>query len=157
VTLVLELDSLAGLEGLIDWAESLRVPVQDEMAVRLSDIVLQNFGDDGIDRPVPWTPLGPGYALRKHGGDRTPREVLSGELRSSIDVELGNPEQSRVFTENEYASEQQWGHVWGDYAVPPRPFFPLIGDETDAVLTPYSESEVYLAAELAVSDALASL
>ena len=157
MSLTLELESLDALNGIAAWAESLRVPVQDAMAIRLSDIVLQNFGDDGIDRPIEWRQLGPGYALRYHEGDRTPREMLTGDLRSSIDVELGNPEQSKVFSHADYSGDQQWGSVWHVTAIPPRPFFPLLGDESQSTLTPYSESEVRAAAEQAIADALASL
>jgi phage gpG-like protein len=155
--LTLELDSLSGLDDLEQWAEKLRGPVQNAMAIRLSDIVLLNFGDDGVDRPIPWEPLGPLYAVKYHDGDRTPREVLTGDLQASIDVELGNPEYSRVFSSVEYAAAQQWGSTWGNTVIPPRPFFPLVGDENHADLTPYSESEVRAAAEQAIADAIQSL
>jgi hypothetical protein len=110
VTFELEVASPVGMgDSLLAWAEGLRVPLQDAMAIRLSDIVLQNFGDDGIDRPIQWKPLRAGYAAEFHDGDQTPREILTGALMASIDVELGNPEHSRVFTDCDYAAEQQWG------------------------------------------------
>lgn len=136
------------------WAESLRIPAQDAMAIRLTDIVLQNFGDTGIDRPTPWPRLGASYALQAHDGDRTPREILTGDLLASINVELGNPEYARAFTDCEYSGDQQWGSVWHGAAIPARPFFPLVGDENTAQLTPYAESEVRDAALQAIMERL---
>jgi len=137
--------------------EDLRVPVQDQAAITLSDIVLQNFGDEGVDRPEPWPMLSPLYAVRAHGGDRTPREILSGDFRSSIDVELGNPEHSRVFAHVDYSGDQQWGSMWGNHVVPPRPVFPIRGNEDHAELTEYSEGEIRNAVVRVIEEKLAAL
>jgi phage gpG-like protein len=150
MTLTLQVDSLEGFgESLRAWAEGLRIPVQEAMANRLQDITQGNFGDgDGIDRPFPWQKLSRGYADKAHGGDTTPTEVLLGDLHDSIQVDASNPEFSRVFSDLDYAPIQQWGG--GDWNIPARPFFPLIGDETSAVLTPYAEAEVRQAAMEAI-------
>lgn len=154
MTLTLQVESLDGLgEALTAWAEGLRVPVQDAMATRLQDIVQSNFGPgEGEDRPTPWQKLSQGYAKAAHGGDTTPTEILTGDMRDSIQVESGNPEFSRVFTNIDYASIQQWGG--GDWDTPARPFFPLVGDENSAQLTEYSQAEIRAAAEEAVAERL---
>lgn len=158
MNLTLELQSLDALNNLMEAAEALRIPAQDRMAERLSDIVVANFGDDGVDRPILWAQLRKRYADVFHHGDQTPREILTGALRASINVEVGNPDHSRVFTECAYAAEQQWGTDANgpfEVSIPPRPFFPLIGDQNNAVLTPYAEEQVRAAAEQAIAEALA--
>lgn len=154
MNLTLEIGSLEGFsQSLLQWAESLRQPVQSAMAARLQDITQSNFGaGDGEDRPAPWQPLSQGYAKAAHAGDTTPTEILSGDMRDSIHVDDDSAEFARVFTDLEYAPEQQWGG--GEWNTPARPFFPLIGDESSAVLTEHSASEIRLAAEQAIADHL---
>jgi len=145
MTFTLQADSLGTSgESLLRWAESLRVPVQQEMAARLQDITQNNFGLDGEDRPSEWQPLSIGYARTAHGGDTTPKEILSGDMLDSIRVEDTSPEFARVFTDMDYAATQQWGG--GEWNTPARPFFPLFGSEDSPELTPYSEAEVWTAA-----------
>lgn len=135
---------------LLRWAESLRVPVQDAMAETLQSIVQSNFGvGEGEDRPEPWQPLSQGYAKAAHGGDTTPTEILSGDMKDSIQVETGNPEYARVFTNCEYAAIQQWGG--GEWNTPARPFFPIVGDQNTGTLTQHTQDELRQSAEEAIA------
>jgi len=122
----------------------MRVPVQSEMANRLQDITQNNFGYEGEDRPIPWQPLSPRYAVVAHGGDTTPTEILSGDLKDSIRVESSNPEFARVFTDLDYSATQQWGG--GEWNIPARPFFP-IWPEQNPQITEHTAREIQNAAE----------
>ena len=126
--------------------------IQNAMAIPLADIVTNNFGYSGQDRPVPWPALGGKYALEFHGGDTTPTLQLSGDLQSATKIDPSNGEYARVYNDSEYAANHQWGIPGKLHA---RPFFPLIGDENDSVLTPFAESEVVGAATLEVERILA--
>lgn len=117
--------------------------IQNAMAIPIADICVNNFGYEGQDRPTPWHALGGRYALEFHGGDTTPTLELSGDLKSSIAIQPSNGEYSRVYTDNEYASLHQWGVQGKLYA---RPFFPLVGDESNSELTPFAQSEATAAA-----------
>jgi phage gpG-like protein len=154
VTYTLEVESLDRLEEqLAEFVESLRVPVQDAMARTLQDITQANFGPgEGEDRPERWQPLSQGYAKAAHGGDTTPTEILTQDLKDSIQVESDDPDHARVFSDIDYAPIQQWGG--GEWNTPARPFFPIIGDQDTGVLTPYTEEQIRLAAEQAIEDHL---
>ena len=142
-----------GWEGDSAFWDNIKVVAQDAMAIRLSDIVLQNFGTEGIDRPTEWPQLHPVYAATHHDGDRTPTLVLSGELRSSIDVELGKPEYASVFTNCPYAAAHQYGESENpDQNLPARPFFPIT---EDGELTEYAQAQLVEAAEQALARELA--
>lgn len=130
---------------------SLKIAGQDAMAIAFSDITLQNFGDDGLARPTEWADLTEGYAEEYHEGDRTPTLVLTGDLRSSIDVELGNPEYSACYTDNEYAVAQQFG-IPGTLTA--RPFMPVVGTEEDFELTDFAKDACIEAAEKAILERL---
>ncbi len=129
------------LEGSIfeTFGDSNMIAIQDAMAIRCSDIVLNNFGFDGEDRPEPWPALSEKYAREFHDGNRIPKLILTGDLRSSIDVQLGSRESASCFTNNEYATEHQEGTEF----VPARPFFPITAD---GELTEYTKGEVIAAA-----------
>ena len=133
----------------------IKVAAQDAMAYQFSEITIGNFGPgDGIDRPIDWPSLSPLYAIRKHGGDTTPTEILSTDLMMSIQVDGGNLEFSECYTDQDYAMIQQWGgKEWGRN-IPARPFMPLIGDENESVLTPYTEQECINAAQTAIESVL---
>lgn len=117
--------------------------IQNAMAIPIADICYNNFGYDGQDRPLPWHSLGSKYAIEFHGGDTTPTLELSGDLKASIAIDPSNGEYARVYTDNDYASLHQWGVEGKLYA---RPFFPLVGDESSAELTPFAQSEAVSAA-----------
>lgn len=118
------------------------------MANRYASIVHNNFGDSGEDRPFPWPSLSGAYAFKYHGGDRTPRLQLTGELQASIQIYEGD-DYSAVWTDNPYAETMQWGSEADDrFNVPARPFFPLYENGT---LTPYSEAECIMAAQNALN------
>lgn len=125
------------------FTDSDMVRIQNAMAIPVADIVFNNFGYSGQDRPVEWPSLSRGYAHEFHEGDTTPTLQLSGALQESIRIEPSNGEFSRVFTDNEYAENHQWGIPGKLHA---RPFFPLYGDANYSELTPFAESEVLSAA-----------
>jgi phage gpG-like protein len=151
MTVTIQVGSLDALgSALMELANGLRVPVQDAMAETLQSIVQSNFGvGEGEDRPEPWQPLSQGYAKAAHGGDTTPTEILSGDMKDSIQVETGNPEYARVFTNCEYAAIQQWGG--GEWNTPARPFFPIIGDRNTGTLTQHTQDELRQSAEEAIA------
>ncbi len=121
--------------------------IQNAMAIPLADIVWNNFGYAGQDRPVEWPALSKGYAEDYHDGDQTPTLVLSGALQAATKIDASNGEYARVYNDNEYAALHQWGVPGKLHA---RPFFPLYGDETNATLTPFAEAEVTNAAAMEV-------
>lgn len=123
--------------------------IQNSMAIPLADICVNNLGYEGQDRPSEWPILSKGYANAYHDGDRTPTLELYGNLREAIQIDPSNGEYSRVFCDSgmaPYAADHQWG-LNGQKK---RPFFPLIGDESSSVLTPFAESEVTNAAAMEV-------
>lgn len=125
------------------FTDSDMVRIQNSMAIPLADIVWNNFGYSGQDRPVPWPALSTGYAKEFHSGDITPTLVLSGALQEATKIDPSNGEYARVFNDSEYAPLHQWGVPGKLHA---RPFFPLYGDENYSVLTPFAEAEVVSAA-----------
>lgn len=138
-----------------DKIDSIKIAGQDAMAIEFYGVVINNFGHgDGEDRPEPWPVLSPIYAVRAHGGDTSPTLILSETLIASIDQRLGNKDSASVFTECEYAETHQFGaytHFGDGIAyVPPRPFFPIVGDE----VTPYTEQKCIAAARKAIDSLL---
>lgn len=129
------------LEYLFTGSDEVRV--QNAMAIPLADIVWNNFGYSGQDRPVSWPAISKGYAEEFHSGDITPTLVLSGALQGVTKIDPSNGEYARVYNDSEYASLHQWGVPGKLHA---RPFFPLYGDENNSVLTPFAEAEVVAAA-----------
>jgi phage gpG-like protein len=139
----------SSIEGQVnELFEKARGPMQAAMANRYASIVHNNFGTSGEDRPFPWPSLGGAYAFKYHGGDRTPRLILTGELQASIQIYEGN-DYAAVWTDNDHADLMQWGSEADDrFNVPARPFFPLYENGT---LTPYAESECIMAAQNALN------
>jgi hypothetical protein len=155
VNLTITIDSLEGFgESLLTWAESIRHPVQSAMAIALLDVTLENFGDYSIHRTTEWQPLRRGYADKFHDGDTTPTEILTGALKESYQVDLFNPDASRVFSDCPYAADQHNGvPASGPFSVsiPPRPVLPISeGDELDV----YAEALIRGAAEAAIAELL---
>lgn len=129
--------------------EGLKIAAQDAMAVEFYGIVVNNFGEGGGEnRPEEWPDLNPLYATLKHGGDRTPTLVLTEDLISSIDQNLGQAEGASVFTDNHYALDHQFGNP--ETNLPARPFFPVVGNENEAQLTEYAEQKCIAAAQKAI-------
>ena len=129
--------------------DDIKIAGQDAMAVAFYDITLNNFGPSGGEnRPEEWPDLHPLYATLKHGGDRTPTLILTEDLISSIDQNLGGKDCASIFTDNHYALDQQFGNP--ETNLPARPFFPVIGNENEAQLTDYAEQKCIAAAQKAV-------
>ena len=120
--------------------EQFRGPVTDAAVTELGLIVRENFGATGVDRPLDWPSLNPRYAQRKHGGDVTPTLILTGALRDSIVVNLGDPDNAYVTSHNELAAYHQYG---GPH-LPMRPMFPM---DDNGVITPYTVERVTAAAQ----------
>lgn len=117
--------------------EKHRVPVQMAMTYRLYDIIMNNFGEAGEDRPFDWIALTPAYA-KKVGRPHATLEV-SGRLRYSIQVDGALPEGGRVWVTDAdvpYATVHQWG---GGNNIPARPYFPV---DAAGNVTEYTTNEV---------------
>ena len=132
-----------------------KVPCQAAMAKEFHRIVIANFEQDGgEDRPEEWEKLRYMYAEAVHGGDRTPRLQLSGDLLASIDIGDTEMDAASVFTYNPYASFHQNGGVseFGgkSYNIPARPFFPIVGEE----VTPYTTDKCVAACEEKLTELL---
>ena len=124
------------------------------MAAALLDITLENFGEYSIHRTSEWPELRKPYADKFHGGNTTPTEILTGALKESYHVDIGDPEAARVFSDCPYAADQHNGvPADGPFQVPipPRPVFPINESEE---LDVYAEALIRGAAELAISDLL---
>lgn len=140
MNLVLEVDSLEGLEDRIQaWAESIKIPVQRAMAVKLAEIVDQNFQGqfdredwpdlsdeyaDVVGRPEATLILTSGEASRvnKYYG----KSAVPGLLRASTAIETDDPDHARVFNDCEYAAVHQFGGTSAEgRPIPARPFFPV--------------------------------
>lgn len=135
MTLTLDIDQSAFEKSVLDCFASVKVPCQAAMANTFATVVHHNFGDDGEDRPSEWQPLRKGYAERYHGGDRTPKLILSGDLQRSIEIDEAGEEAATVSTSNPYAIlMQEGGQNEEGFNIPARPFFPIVGGEA----TPYT-------------------
>lgn len=130
----------------------LKIAAQDAMAIAFSDIVLKNFGEEGINRPTDWAYLTPNYAEEFHEGDRTPTLVLSGDLRAATNVELGNQDHASCYNDSDYAAEQQFGNPSKN--LPARPFFPIVGTIDDFELTDYAADKCFESAQSAIMEVL---
>lgn len=130
--------SLGGLAE--DVFQRIKVPVQAAMAGRFRELVLQNFGETGTDRPIEWESLRSEKYARKVGRDYATLYV-DGKLMDSIEVDPYNPDAASVFTNCEYAVAHQWGDESKNLAA--RPFFPM---SNDGFITPDAMNEVTIAA-----------
>ena len=119
---------------LIARFESVKQPVQAEMAHTFWDIVQSNLGEFGIDRPHTWPPLsnrssvGRAY-IRKVG--RTFATLLeTGALSQAIKWDGTQSDKATVSVSDSdcpYATRHQFGAP--EHALPERPYFPIVGDE----------------------------
>lgn len=128
----------------------LRSDAQLAMAQAFESIVLGNFGEVGIDRPISWAPLSPAYA-KKVGRTFATLEV-SGALKAAVTVDNSNLDYSRVFITKDnvvYALAHQYGNPKGN--LPARPYFPI---ENTGELTPFAKSEVMNAALQTIQEGL---
>ena len=99
-------------------------------------ITQQNFGASGIDRPMPWQILSPGYAWEKKKGDRTPTLMLKGDLIRGFRTTVGDNSAS-LTNVSPYADEHQFGVGYKN--LPARPFYPI---NEDGSLTPFAEKSL---------------
>ena len=122
MTFELDINELS-LGGLVEEVfEKIRVPVQAAMAGKFRELVIQNFGEAGTDRPFEWDALRSEKYARKVGRDYATLYV-DGKIMDSIEVDPYNKDASSVFTNCEYASTHQWGDESRNIAA--RPFFPM--------------------------------
>ena len=117
--------------------DELKVPIQAAMAGRFRELVFENFGETGTDRPEKWPDLSTKYA-KKVGRDYATLYV-NGTLMNSVEIDPYNPDAAVVSTKCPYAM----AHQWGEDNMPKRPFFPM----TDLEPTPHAESQVIEAAQ----------
>jgi phage gpG-like protein len=139
-------------EGLLTAA---KVHAQSAMAQVFYETVLENFGPGpGEDRPIVWRDLTEKYAEAKHQGDTTPTLILKGGLLDSVsmgDVFTEDHEaEARVYTDCPIASYHQYGVPANN--LPPRPFFPMEGEEGNETITPQTEQKCLEAAAKAIAD-----
>lgn len=148
MTATLTIDEPAFLNSIMAEFQKVKVPCQAAMAVTVYNTIMDNFdGGQLQDRPSDWEPLRTGYAALVHGGDRTPRLQLSGELKRSIQGDDSNPDGAAVYCDSPYGSFHQEGgtsnFMGRNYEIPARPFFPIVGSE----LTPLTTSRCIDACE----------
>ena len=135
MTLTIDIDANAFAASLGEELARVKVPCQAAMANTFATVVHHNFGEDGEDRPSEWPQLRKGYADRFHGGDRTPKLILSGELQRSIEIDETSGDAASVSTANPYADLMQNGGLNEEgFPIPARPFFPIVGND----VTPYT-------------------
>ena len=144
------------LNGIIpqDLMDDVKIHTQDAMANEFYEITMANFGPgEGENRPEEWPDLKQGYANEAHDGDVTPTLILSGDLQESITPLLGELESASVYTDSPYANHQ-WGFQTEFHGkvidIPARPYFPIVGDENESVLTDYAAQKCLEAAQRAV-------
>lgn len=99
-------------------------------------ITQQNFGASGIDRPMPWQILSPGYAWEKKKGDRTPTLMLKGDLIRGFRTTVGDNSAS-LTNVVPYAHEHEDGAEWKN--LPKRMYYPI---NEDGSLTPFAEKSL---------------
>ena len=140
MTFELDINELS-LGGLAEEVfQQVKVPVQAAMAGRFRELVLQNFGETGTDRPIEWEALRSEKYARKVGRDYATLYV-EGKLMDSIEVDPYSPDAASVFTNCEYAAAHQWGDESRNLAA--RPFFPM---SKDGFVTPDAMNSVTEAA-----------
>lgn len=119
--------------------------VHEAMGSAFHTIVLQNFGDSGVDRPTAWPALSPRYAKRVKRSHAT--LVLSGELMRSVKSEATS-DHAHIWSDTEYSA----AHQFGEGRMPERPFFPIQGDS----LTDYAEQQIVEAVQRTLADTFSS-
>lgn len=121
-------------------------PVQMAMAEAFYDVVQNNFGEAGEDRPVEWEMLSPAYSKRV-GRPHATLEV-TGALREGVHFDAG-PERGFVSVNDSmvaYATVHQYG---GGNNIPARPYFPIDGAGN---VTEYTRNKVEAAAVEALQE-----
>jgi len=136
----LTIDESAFLNSIMAEFQRVKVPCQAAMALTVYNTIMDNFdGGQLQDRPSEWQPLRPFYAIVRHGGDRTPRLQLSGDLKKSVHGDDSNMEAASIFCDSSYGNFHQEGgetEFHGKfYDIPARPFFPIIDGEVTPLTT----------------------
>jgi hypothetical protein len=139
-TLQLESDNILS----DDLIEEIKIGCQSAMATAFKITAQKNLGEDGEDRPTVWPDLSSselGLKYQKKVGRSFATLFDTGALYRSIVVDESNqPESASVVCESEYGYDQQNGN--DTTGLPPRPFFPMLGDE----VTPYTAEKCLEAA-----------
>lgn len=111
-------------EDVLRDVEHARTAVQDAMAREYYDVVYDNIGDNGVDRPIPWPALSPRYAAKVNRSHAT--LFVNGTLLNAIRLGLGDPEEATVSVNDAdcpYAVAHQYGYPPRN--LPARPYFPF--------------------------------
>lgn len=134
MNVALTIDEPGFIQSVKQCFEKAIPPCETAMAQQFAEVAYENFDRD-IDRPIKWEKLKRGYAYLVHGGDRTPRLQLSGDLRDSIlnGVTASTGDGATVSTNIPYGALHQEGFVsyfeGEEYDIPARPFMPIDGGE----------------------------
>lgn len=129
------------------WA--VKSDAQLAMGVAFRDIVQDNFGPIGADRPSFWQALKPKYAKRV--GRTFATLYVSGKLHNAVKLDNTKDEGCEVSVSNStvpYALVHQFG---GGNNIPARPYFPVT---PDGEVTPLTKAIVVQAAKDAVAQSI---
>jgi len=105
---------------------------------RFKEIAQQNFGTQGIDRPIAWPPYARNYPNGKRKGQPATLIETWG-LRQSIRVMSVSQDEVVVGSDFSYAGRHQFGMPG---RTPARPYFPVITKGLRDTLTPYAQQEL---------------
>lgn len=122
-------------EHVQDQIEFAAMRVQAAMAAAYVDVIASNLGSWGIDRPLPWAPLSPGYA--KKVGRKFATLYETGAMARAVKTDNSKAYASEVsISEGDcpYALAHQFGYP--PHNLPARPYFPF--DPTTGETTPYT-------------------
>lgn len=140
-------DTLEGMDReVLKLIKGAKHQVEAAMAARYHEIVLANFGESGVDRPIDWPPLGNVYA--KLMGRTFATLYVTGALFDSVEID---PQSAKVSVRNTGAVPYALVHQFGGRNTPPRPYFPMTPDGT---ALPWTVQEVQQAAADALARAL---
>ena len=117
------------------------------MAGKLMEIVMANFGSDGLDRPISWAPLSTAYAKKVNRSYAT--LFVSGTLMNAVKLDSANASVSVSKSDCIYALAHQYGFP---PRLPARPFFPI---EDDGSVTQYTKDQIAEEAVRAIQRILA--
>lgn len=125
------------------------------MGEAYEQVVLNNFGPFGVDRPWPWAPLSPAYA--KKVGRTYATLLVSGAMRQQLRVDNDSPDACVVSMSDDgvpYATVHHHGNPDGNAGhpgLPARRVFPMRDDGSP---TEYARQRVFDAALEAVREGL---
>ncbi len=139
------------LEPLLQKLEALKPPVQAAMAQALYDIVINNFGATGVDRPWPWKELRNKEYARKMGRSFATLFV-TGKLRDTVEQDNSNPEFSTVSMGNTDKVSYALAHHFGAGLLAARRVFPI---QENGELTWFSREHITDEATRTLREALA--